>query len=204
MSGGATADMSVSLDGHIAGPNDRPGNGLGDGGEALHEWVVELRSWREAHGREGGKTGPLDEEFAEGFAALGASVIGRRMFDNAEEWGDDPPFDYPVFVLTHRPRESFVKGKTEFHFVERIEEAAERAHEAAGEKDVGVAGGQAIRQFLAAGLLDRLSLHVVPVLLGGGPRLFEGLGADAGRLRCERAIEMDGIAHLRFAVADRG
>jgi dihydrofolate reductase len=198
-----TAEMSVSLDGYVAGPNDGAGNGLGDGGERLHEWVVRLASWRAAHGREGGETGPEDDLFAESFAKVGAAVMGRRMFDNAEgPWGEEPPFHYPVFVLTHRPRDPLVKeGGTTFTFVEDgIESALEQARTAAGEKDVAVAGGQAIQQFIAAGLLDELQLHVVPIFLGGGVSLFGQLGPDTGELECVRAIASPGVTHLKYRV----
>jgi dihydrofolate reductase len=197
--------MSVSLDGFIAGPNDGPGNGLGDGGEALHEWFYGLRSWREAHGKEGGEGGRIDQMVAEAYAGNGAAVIGRRMFDNAEEaWGDEPPFDHPIFVLTHRPRESFTRGGTEFHFVDGVESAGALARAAAGDRDVGVAGGQTIQGFLSAGLLDEVSVHVVPVFLGGGRPLFSGLGPQTpGELRCTSAEELGGVVHLRFAVEGR-
>jgi dihydrofolate reductase len=198
-----SADISVSLDGYIAGPNDGVDNGLGDGGEQLHEWVVRLKSWREAHGYEGGETGPDDDLFAESVAKIGALVMGRRMFDHGEgPWGDEPPFHYPVFVLTHRPREPLVKeGGTTFTFVtDGIESALAQAREAAGEKDVAVNGGQAIQQFLAAGLLDELQLHVIPIFLGGGVSLFDRLRPDDGELECTDAIASPGVTHLKYRV----
>jgi dihydrofolate reductase len=198
-----SAEMSVSLDGYIAGPNDGVDNGLGDGGERLHEWVVRLKSWREAHGYEGGETGPDDDLFAESVAKVGALVMGRRMFDHGEgPWGDEPPFHYPVFVLTHRPRDPLVKeGGTTFTFVtDGIESALEQARSAAGDKDVAVAGGQAIQQFIAAGLLDELQLHVIPIFLGGGIGLFDQLGPDDTELECTRAIASPGVTHLKYRV----
>jgi dihydrofolate reductase len=200
-----TAEISVSLDGYVAGPNDGVDNGLGDGGERLHEWVVELKSWREAHGYEGGETGPVDDRFAESIAKIGALVMGRRMFDHGEgPWGEEPPFHCPVFVLTHRPRDPLVKeGGTTFTFVsEGIESALEQARAAAGEKDVAIAGGgQAIQQSTAAGLLDELTLHQVPIFLGGGVSLFDRLDPDAGELECTEAIASPGVTHLKYRVS---
>jgi dihydrofolate reductase len=198
-----TADMSMSLDGFVAGPNDSVDNGLGDGGEKLHEWVVRLRSWREAHGYEGGETGPVDDRFAASVEATGAIVMGRRMFDHGEgPWGDEPPFHEPVFVLTHRPRDPLVKeGGTTFTFVEDgIETALEQARAAAGEKDVAVAGGQAIQQFVEAGLLDEIEIHLIPVFLGGGVRLFDFEPSVAKKIELEpiHALDSPGVTHLRY------
>jgi dihydrofolate reductase len=202
--GKISAEISISLDGYIAGPNDSVDNGLGDGGERLHEWVVRLKSWREAHGYEGGESGPDDERFAESVAKVGAAVIGRRMFDHAEgPWGEEPPFHHPVFVLTHRPREPLVKeGGTTFTFVtDGIESALAGAREAAGEKDVAIGGGgQAIQQFLAAGLLDELQLHLIPIFLGGGVSLFDRLGPRDPELECTEAIASPGVTHLKYRI----
>jgi dihydrofolate reductase len=204
-----TAEISMSLDGFVAGPNDSVDNGLGDGGERLHEWVLRLRSWREAHGREGGETGPDDERFAAAIESSGAVVMGRRMFDHGEgPWGDEPPFHKPVFVLTHRPREPLAKaGGTTFTFVEDVESAVAQARSAAGDKDVAVAGGgQAICRLGEAGLLDELEIHLVPILLGGGARLFDVDPATAARIELEplHAIESPGVTHLRFGVGHSG
>jgi len=197
------ADISMSLDGCVAGPDDNPGQGLGVGGEQLHEWVVGLASWRERHGMEGGEKSADGAVLEEAFATTGAILMGRRMFDLAERpWGDDPPFRMPVFVVTHHPRETIVKdGGTSFTFVgDGIERALELAREAAGSADVSVAGGaDVIRQLLSAGLLDELQVHVVPILLGGGVRLFEGLGQDV-RFEQTRAIASPGVTHLKLRV----
>jgi dihydrofolate reductase len=195
------ADISVSLDGFITGPNDSVEEGLGEGGEVLHEWVVRLASWRAAHGYEGGETGPEDEFFAASFGGLGAIVMGRRMFDHGEgPWGEEPPFHIPVFVLTHRPREPLVKqGGTTFTFVEDgLEAALDRARAVAGGKDIGVSAADVIGQCIAGGLLDELTLHVVPVFLGGGVRLFDGLGPADGRFECVEAFSSSEAVHLRF------
>ena len=195
------ADISMSLDGFIAGPNDRPGNGMGDGGERLHEWVVKLASWRERHGLSGGETSHDAEILDEAFENVGAIVLGRRMFDNAEGWGDEPPFHMPVFVLTHEAREKLVKeGGTTFTFVtDGIESALAQAEAAAGDKDVAIGGGaNTIQQYLTAGLLDEIQIHVVPVLLGDGIRLFENMGTEPIELASTRVVESPGVTHLRF------
>jgi dihydrofolate reductase len=201
--GKITFDISVSLDGFVAGPNDDPDNGLGDGGEALHEWVTVLESWREMHGYEGGEKGPDSDVLEESFANVGAVIVGRRMFDNAREWGDEPPFGVPVFVVTHRERESFEKGGTTFHFVDGVETALEQAREAAGDKDVAIGGGASvIQQYLGAGLVDEFQLHVVPLALGGGVRLFEdGLPPQAFEKR--RVIDSPAVTHLKYRPGQR-
>ena len=200
--GNVIVDISMSLDGFIAGPNDGPGNGLGDGGERLHEWVFGLESWRERHGLEGGEAGRDAEVLEEVMANLGAVVLGKRMFDNAEGWGDEPPFAVPVFVLTHEAREKLVKGQTSFTFVsDGIESAFERARSAAGEGDISIAGGaETIQQYLAAGLIEELQVHVVPVLLGAGIRLFDGLGDSPPDLELTRVIESPAVTHLKYRV----
>src|SRR4051812_9070616 len=193
------ADISVSLDGYIAGPNDVPGNGLGDGGERLHEWVYGLEGWREPHGMSGGENNQDSEMMKEARAAVGALVRGGGMFDLAEEpWGDNPPFHADVFVVTHRPRETLVKeGGTRFLFVGGIEDAVSQAKTAAGEKDVAVSGGaNIIQQLIKAGLIDELQLHVVPMFLGGGRPLF----AEMGQIEFEpvRVVGSPKVTHLRY------
>jgi dihydrofolate reductase len=196
------AEITVSLDGFVAGPNDGPELGLGEGGEQLHEWVYGLKSWREPHGLEGGETGPDADLLEESFNRAGAIIVGRRMFDNARGWGDEPPFRMPVFVLTHEDREPEEKqGGTTFTFVNGIENALEQARVAAGGKDVSIGGGaDTIRQCLAAGLLEELLLHVAPLLLGGGVRLFEGISQDV-QLEQTEVISSPAVTHLRFRVA---
>jgi dihydrofolate reductase len=211
--GRATLDISMSLDGYIAGPNQTVEQPLGDGGERLHEWVYGLSAWREPHGLSGGETNRDSEVVEEALATLGATVMGRRMFSggsgpwekdpNADGWwGDDPPFHHPVYILTHHPRETATKqGGTSFTFVtDGIEAALEQARQAAGDKDVAVAGGaNVVQQYLAAGLLDELQVHVVPMLLGGGVRLFAE-GADTVGLENIRAIESPSVTHLKYRV----
>jgi dihydrofolate reductase len=208
-------DISMSLDAFIAGPNQTLAQPLGEGGEGLHEWAVALQSWRERHGLSGGETSPDSEVVEETLRNTGATVMGRRMFSGGEGaweddpnadawWGDDPPFHHPVFILTHHPRETVTKqGGTTFTFVTGgIEAAFEQARAAAGDKDVAVAGGaDVVQQYLKAGLLDELQLHVVPVLLGDGVRLFEDhLGTDQVELECARVIQSPAVTHLRYRV----
>ena len=195
-------EISMSLDGFIAGPNDRPGLGLGEGGERLHQWAYDLASWRERHGLAGGQTNRDAELLDEAFRNTGASIVGRRMFDNAEEWGENPPFDMPVFVLTHQAREPLVKGATTFTFVtDGIESALAQARAAAGAKNVAIGGGANVaQQYLKAGLLDEIEIHLVPILLGGGIRLFDRLGDAQIELERMRVIDSPAVTHLRFRV----
>jgi dihydrofolate reductase len=210
-------DISMSLDGFVAGPNQTLEQPLGEGGERLHEWVVRLASWREPHGLSGGDAEAVDNEVvAEGLRATGAVIMGRRMFSGGEGpwaddanadgwWGDDPPFHVPVFVLTHHSRETVVKeGGTSFAFVtDGIEAALEQARAAAGGKDVSLAGGANVAQeYLQAGLLDELQIHLVPLFLGDGVRLFDGLGPGPGPIELEtiRVIGSDAVTHLKFRV----
>jgi dihydrofolate reductase len=207
-------DISTSLDGFVAGPNQTLDEPLGEGGERLHEWVVGLASWRGRHGRAGGETNVDSDVVEESIASTGAVVMGRRMFSggrgpweddpNADGWwGDDPPFRVPVFVLTHHPRETVTKqGGTSFTFVtDGIESALAQARAAAGEKSVLVAGGaNTIQQSLAAGLVDDIQIHVAPVLLGAGVRLFDRVGPEHVKLEGTRVIASPAVTHLRFRV----
>jgi len=202
--GKVAADISMSLDGFIAGPNAGVANPLGDGGDRLHEWMYDLASWREPHGLPGGETGKDAEVLDEAFQNVGAVLMGRRMFDEAEgPWGEEPPFHMPVFVLTHSGRETMVKrGGTTFTFVtDGLESGLRQARAAAGDKDVSVAGGaNTIQQLLKAGLLDELQIHIVPVLLGGGVRLFGQMGTAHVELEKSRVIDSPGVTHLKFRV----
>jgi dihydrofolate reductase len=191
----------MSLDGFVAGPDDRPGLGLGRGGERLHEWITGLESWRERHGLAGGQTNPDTDVLEEAFTNVGAIVVGRRMYDNAEGWGENPPFHVPVFVLTHHPQDMVAKeGGTTFTFVtDGIESALNQAKAAAGAKDVAVGGGaNTIQQFLGAGLLDELQIHLVPILLGDGVRLFADLDPGQVELERVRVIDSPDVTHLKY------
>src|ERR687897_1959264 len=203
-------DISVSLDGFVAGPNQTLEQPLGEGGEDLHEWVVRLKSWRERHGMEGGETGPDEEVIEESVERAGTTIMGRRMFSSGSGpweddpkangwWGDDPPFRGPVFVVTHHAREPLVLGTTTYTFVDGVEEAIGQAREAAGDRDVQISGGASVaQQALNARLLDELHIHVAPQVLGGGVRLFES--ADPGTLELVRAVESPHVAHLMYRV----
>ena len=208
------ADISISLDGFVAGPNPTLEQPLGEGGEQLHEWAFRLASFRERHGMEGGERDADDALLADELDRTGAIVMGRRMFSGGEGpweddpnadgwWGDDPPFRVPVFVLTHHPRAPLSKeGGTSFTFVtEGAEAALDLARKAAGEKDVAVGGGASvIQQFLRAGVLDELRIHVAPVLLGGGTHLFEPLGIEPLRLEPAGAASSPHVTHLTFHI----
>jgi dihydrofolate reductase len=180
--------ITMSVDGYVAGPDQSLEDPLGKGGLALHEWAFATRSFRASHGGEGGETGLDDDRIAAAGENIGATIMGRNMFGPvrgpwADEewrgwWGDEPPFHAPVFVLTHHAREPLeLLGGTTFHFVtDGIEAALERALDAAGGRDVSLGGGASTaQQYLRAGLVDALEIHVVPLLLGAGERLFEGL-----------------------------
>jgi dihydrofolate reductase len=201
--GNVKVDISTSLDGFITGPDDRPGQELGEGGMQLHEWVFGLASWRKPHGLEGGETGPDDEVVEEAATNIGAVLMGRRMFDLGEgPWGDEPPFHVPVFVVTHRARAPVEKeGGTTFTFVtDGIESALVQAREAAGDKNVSVAGGaEIVQQLVAAGLVDEIQLHVVPLFLGRGKRLFDRLGKEI-ELERMRVVDSPGMTHLKYRV----
>jgi dihydrofolate reductase len=196
-------DISVSLDGYVAGPDPGPEAPLGQGGEQLHEWVLPTRSWRAAHGMDGGETGPDDDVIEEASTDIGAVVMGRRMFDLGEgPWGDDPPFRVPVFVVTHRAKETLEKeGGTTFTFVtDGIETALDQAREAAGDQNISVAGGaETVQQLVAAGLVDEIQLHVAPLFLGRGKRLFDELGREI-ELERMRVVDSPGVTHLKYRV----
>jgi dihydrofolate reductase len=178
----------------------------------LHEWVFKLAAWRRPHGREGGETNASSAVIEEGLASVGATIMGRNMFGGGPGpwgerpwegwWGDEPPFHHPVFVLTHHEREPLAKeGGSSFTFItDGIESALERARVAAGDKDVALGGGASVaQQYLAAGLIDEMLLNLVPVLLGGGTRLFENLGdVTAIGLEQTRVVEAPDVAHLFY------
>jgi dihydrofolate reductase len=212
--GAVVCNISMSLDGFIAGPNQTLEQPLGEGGEGLHQWAFAAASWRERHGLSGGEANPDSEVVEETLRNTGATVMGRRMFSGGEGrweddpnadawWGDDPPFGHPVFVLTHHAREPVAKqGGTTFNFVtDGIEAALERARAAAGEGDVSVAGGaNVVQQYLGAGLLDELQIHLVPVLLGNGVRLLDRLDSERIEVQKSRVIDSPAVTHLSYRV----
>ncbi len=205
-----TSQITVSLDGFVAGPNQSLENPLGEGGERLHEWAISTASWRAQHGHEGGERNADSEVVDSLVAGVGAYIMGRKMFGGGDGpwdeswrgwWGEEPPYHAPVFVLTHHEREPLVmQGGTTFTFVtDGIESALAQARAAAGARDVTIAGGAtAIQQYLAAGLLDELYLHVVPILLGGGERLLENVGDP--RLEPVEVIASPVVTHIRYRV----
>jgi dihydrofolate reductase len=207
-------DISMSLDGFVAGPNATLDEPLGVGGERLHDWVLRLASWRSMHGLEGGETGPDDDIARATSERVGAEIMGRRMFSGGEGpweddpnadawWGDDPPFHVPVFVLTHHDREPVVKqGGTTFTFVtDGVESALEQARAAAEDRDIALGGGASVaQQYLRAGQLDELNIHVAPILLGGGVSLFGELGADAPGLKLTKVVESPFVTHLTYEI----
>jgi dihydrofolate reductase len=189
------ADLSISLDGFITGPNVRVGNGMGDGGDRLHDWMFDAKTETDAK--------IVDEKYA----TTGAVVMGKRMFDvGFEPWGDPPPFRMPVFVVTHEERESLpMQGGTTYTFVtDGIEAALKLARAAAGDKNVGIWGGaNIIRQYLKTGLLDEMQIHLIPILLGDGIRLFEGLDPEGIELRKTSSTDTPTATHFRFEVVKR-
>lgn len=210
--GKVKCQISISADGFLAGPNQSEKHGLGEGGDALHEWAFKTRFFQEIHGREGGEGGVSDELVREASAGESAVVMGRNMFGPVRGpwteplwngwWGDDPPFRVPVFVLTHYEREPLTLGETTFHFVtEGIERAVELASDAAGDGDVGIGGGgETIQQAIRAGLLDELIVNQVPVILGGGVRLLDGIPPSV-ELEQTRVVEAPGVAHLFYSLS---
>jgi len=202
-------EISISLDGFVAGPNQSIDNPLGEGGERLHDWAIKTESWRAHHGTQGGER-DVDSEVVEKMTeGIGAYIMGRNMFGGDGPWdetwtgwwGDDPPFHAPVYVLTHHEREPLqMQGGTTFHFVtDGIESALEQARAAAGDKKVAIAGGaSAARQYLAAGLLDELHLHIVPIVLGGGARLLEDVGDPV--LEPVEVVASPAVTHVRYRV----
>jgi dihydrofolate reductase len=205
-------NLAMSLDGFVAGPDQGIDNPLGVGGEELHEWVFETRTGRQMIGQEGGETGVDDDFVALGFDGIGPWIMGRNMFgpirgDWGDEnwtgwWGDDPPYHHPVFVLTHYAREPVVmQGGTTFHFVtDGIESALRQAREVAGDLDIRLGGGAAtVRAYLRAGLVDEIHVPVVPILLGAGERLFDGLTG----YECVDLVASPRVAHVRMVRSAR-
>jgi dihydrofolate reductase len=194
-----TAQMSVSIDGFYSGPKD-----VDAGFHRVTRWVIDTMAWRERLGFEGGEHDANSELIAEMQEATGAYLMGRRMFDVGEEpWGDDPPFRAPVFVVTHRARETlFREGGTSFTFVtDGIDSAIEQARAAANGKDVAISGGgNLLRQVIRAGLLDQLELHVSPVLIGDGMRLFDAAEHEAVELTPARVLDTPDVTHIRYKV----
>ena len=199
--GKVVAGITMSMDGFVTGPNDRLGAGLGDGGERLHYWVFGGPWTYDDEAR--GSASEVDQEYLEdAFSAGGAWLVGRTMHDVVDGWGDDPGFGVPVYVVTHRAHETLVKGDTTFEFVtDGIDVALAKARAAAGDKNVIVMGGaDLLRQYLAAGVVDELTLTIAPVLLGGGKRLFDGIERTELGFERTAVIESPYATHLRYEV----
>ena len=206
-------NITMSIDGFIAGPDQSLEHPLGVGGEKLHGWLTKLAIFQDMHGGEGGEVNESSAVVEEWFDGLGATVMGRNMFGGGPGpwshndpwngwWGDDPPYHTPVYVVTHHAREPLpMQGGTTFHFVTGIESAVEQARTAAGGKDVSLAGGaNVIQQCLALGLVDEMEISVVPVLLGGGSRLFDNVAGAGIELEQVRAIAAPGVTHIKYRV----
>jgi dihydrofolate reductase len=190
--------MSMSLDGFVAGPNAGPDNGLGDGGERLHEWI--FAGAPTEHGGVPGRPPGVNGAVMDEATATGAVVAGRGTFEPAGGWGGDHHDGVPIFILSRRPDEEEARWPL-VTYVSDVEEAMAAAKEAAGGKDVLVHGAGTAQLALGAGVLDELQIHLIPVLLGEGRRLFEHLGADQIELEPVRVLEGEGVTHLRYRVA---
>ncbi len=205
-----TCHISVSLDGFVAGANQSVEDPLGQGGERLHRWAFDTDSWRRNHDLDGGERTSDSEVIEEVSAGVGAVIMGRKMFGGGEGpwdetwrgwWGEDPPFHTPVFVLTHHKRGPLpMQGGTTFTFVtDGIGSALEQARSVAGDQNVAIAGGaNAVQQFLAAGLLDELYLHIAPVVLGSGERLLENVGDPT--LEPVKVVASPTVTHIKYRI----
>ena len=201
----------MSLDGYVAGPNQGLNDPIGEGGMRLHEWVFPLAVWQEMQGQTGGEVNESSRVIEEQLANIGATIMGRNMFGGHPGpwnpakrwdgwWGDNPPFHHPVFVLTHHAREPLaMEGGTTFTFVtDGIRSALEQARRAAGGKDITLGGGANVaQQFLNAGLVDEMEISLVPILLGTGERLFDGVRELHG-LELVRAVAAPSVTHLKL------
>jgi dihydrofolate reductase len=208
--GNVTCQISISLDGYVAGPNQSIDNPIGEGGMRLHDWVLATRAWREQHDVAGGERSIDDDVAATLFDGVGAYIMGRNMFSPGRGawdeswtgwWGDDPPYHVPVYVLTHHERAPLkMAGGTTFFFVtDGIQAALEQARAAAGDGDVMIGGGAStVRQYLAAGLLDELFLHIAPITLGAGERLLDGVGGVT--FEPVDVVASPVVTHVRYRV----
>jgi len=199
--GKVTFNMTMSLDGFVAGPNDGPENGLGDGGDRLFKWYFSGDIEFKLPGSPVLKVSPQSAELLkEAFGTSGAGVWGRRTFDIARAWGGHPP-GTPCFIVTHTAPQEWVKEGSPFIFVtDGVESAIRQAKQAAGDKDVVICTASILQQALAAKLVDEIHVDLAPVLLGNGVRLFDHLGTGPIKLEYIRAIAAPGVTHLGFRV----
>jgi dihydrofolate reductase len=205
-----TCHISMSLDGFVAGPNQSLDNPIGEGGMRLHQWAFATDSWRQQQGLNGGERNADSEVVDDVACGVGAYIMGRKMFGGGDGpwnetwtgwWGEDPPYHTPVFVLTHHSRESLpMQGGTIFNFVnDGIESALEQARAAASGRDVSIAGGAStVQQYLGAGMLDELYLHIVPIILGAGERLLENIGDPT--LQPVSVTASPTVTHIKYRV----
>ena len=205
-----TCHIAISLDGFVAGPNQSLDNPIGEGGMRLHQWAFATDSWRKQQGLDGGERNPDSEVVDDVVSGVGAYIMGRKMFGGGDGpwdetwtgwWGEDPPYHTPVFVLTHHSRKPLaMQGGTIFNFVtDGIESALEQARAAAGDKVVSIAGGAStVQQYLAAGILDELYLHIVPVILGAGERLLDNIGDPT--LQPVSVTASPTVTHIKYRV----
>lgn len=192
--------MSVSLDGFIAGPNVRPDNGLGDGGTRLHDWVL-TGNEHKGSGPPAPVSSGVNGQIVEEFMATGAVVAGRGTFEPAGGWGGDHHDGVPIFILSRREPGIDITGWPLVTYTDDVDVAFSRARAAAGDTNVLVHGAATAQLALAAGVLDELELHVVPVLLGQGRRLFNHLPAEIVELERTRVLEGEGgVNHLHYRV----
>ncbi len=206
-------NITMTLDGYVAGPNQSVDHPIGEGTEHLHDWLFNTKAFHEMHDGDAGEAGINNDVVRETLENVGATIMGRNMFGGGPGpwreqpwngwWGDNPPFHTPVFVLTHYARGTLVMRRgTTFHFVtDGIGYALEQAKAAAEGKDVSLGGGADVaQQYLVAGLIDEIEVHVVPLLLGGGARLFDNLGGSDVKLEPVRTIEGPGVNHLKYRI----
>jgi dihydrofolate reductase len=211
--GKVTCQISISLDGFVAGPNQSIDHPIGEGGMRLHDWLFATASWRRQQGEERGADDADSEVADQVMQGVGAYIMGRKMFGGGSGpwdqewkgwWGDEPPYHAPVFVLTHHPRHPLsMLGGTTFTFVtDGIASALEQAQAAAGDRQVAIAGGAStIRQYLAASSLDELYLHIVPILLGAGERLLEDVGDPI--LEPVKVVASPGVTHIKYRIVKK-
>jgi dihydrofolate reductase len=204
--GKVTFNMTMSLDGFVAGPNDNPENGLGDGGEGLFKWYFSGDT--EVKLSEGTPVLKISKKSAkllkEGIKGYGAGVWGRKTFDIAHAWGGHPPGS-PAFIVTHTVPQEWVKESSPFIFVtDGVESAIRQAKQAAGDKDVVICTASILQQALKAGLVDEITIDVAPILIGGGVSLFDQLGTGPIELECTSVVEAPGVTHLRYRVLKEG
>ena len=198
-------DLGISLDGYIAGPNGGAKNPLGDGGISIHDWMFKQQAFLSHLKLDGGEKNNKDNDIIEEtFSRIGTNIMGKRMFEEGEtNWPEEAPFHSPVYVLTHQKRDPWErKGGTTFYFTDDgIHIVLEKAKKYAGKKDVRISGGAStIRQFLNAGLIDEFSIHIAPMMLGKGVRLFDNIDKEKFSFQILEVINSPAVTHLKYKV----